>query len=390
MKVEEIKLRKRFREKTRNVDALCESIKKIGLLHPIVVDENNVLIAGLGRIRAFEELGYDEIPATKINLSDIIDKEFGFKNITQRAQVDENVVRRNFTPSEMVAIWLAMESYQGQRSLPNESLGSDRQTRAAKIIGISPQTLTRARAVVDYGNQELIEKMDETGNVSEAYKKMERIKMIEEARKKAAQYKESESIKILQGDFREITKEFSDNYFDYIITDPPYSGGYLSLWSDLSQVASRILKSGGFLITYSGTYHLYEVMTRLSEYLEYYWQVIIKQVSETQISQRNIFTMYKPLLIFAKPPIEVPNNWIVDVIEGAGRVKDSHEWQQPIEETEEILEKFTEINDLILDPMFGSGTTLIACKNKKRRCIGIDDKEENVIITKSRLVGEVL
>ncbi|MBA7549853.1 hypothetical protein ES705_42351 [subsurface metagenome] len=111
MRIEEIKLEKRFREKTRNLDALCESIKKIGLLHPIVVDENNVLIAGLGRIRAYKKLGYNEIPVTKVNLGKMIDEESDFKD-TERAQIDENVTRRDFAPSEAVDIWMAMESYE--------------------------------------------------------------------------------------------------------------------------------------------------------------------------------------------------------------------------------------------------------------------------------------
>ncbi|MBA7547893.1 hypothetical protein ES705_40334 [subsurface metagenome] len=216
-------------------------------------------------------------------------------------------------------------------------------------------------------------------------KKKDQIHKKEDAKKKASQYKKEEGIEIFSGDFREITKQFPDNHFNHIITDPPYPEKYLSLWSDLSEIAKRILKPGGFCITYSGTYHLSEVMNRLSEHLEYYWQAIIKQVEETKIPERKIFTMYKPILIFSKPPVKTQINYVRDIIEGAGRTKDSHEWQQPIEETEEILEKFTEVNDLILDPMFGSGTTLIACKNKKRRCIGIDDKEENINIVKGRL-----
>ncbi|GAJ05416.1 unnamed protein product, partial [marine sediment metagenome] len=102
-------------------------------------------------------------------------------------------------------------------------------------------------------------------------KKEEQIRKKEEAKKRALQYEKEEGIEIFHGDFKEITKRFPDNHFDHIITDPPYPEKYLPLWSDLSRIASRVLKPGGFLITYSGTYHLYEVMNRLSEHLEYYF-----------------------------------------------------------------------------------------------------------------------
>jgi len=183
MKIEEIKLGKRFREKTRNVDTLCESIKKIGLLHPIVIDENNELIAGLGRLRAHQKLGYDEILVTKINLRKMIDEESGFKN-TERAQIDENVTRRNFAPSEKVAIWQAMTSYEltGKKQPLNDSLRGYRIDRAAKILDTSRQTLTRAKAVVDYGNRKLIEEMDESDNVNKVFAEVRRLKRIEEGR----------------------------------------------------------------------------------------------------------------------------------------------------------------------------------------------------------------
>ena len=72
-----------------------------------------------------------------------------------------------------------------------------------------------------------------------------------------------------------MTKQFPDNYFDHIITDPPYLKEYLELWSDLSRIASRILKPGGFCITYASPLHLLEYLGRLSEHLEYYWQLIL-------------------------------------------------------------------------------------------------------------------
>ena len=55
----------------------------------------------------------------------------------------------------------------------------------------------------------------------------------------------------------------------------------------------------------------------------------------------------------------------------------------PIPMIERIIKMSTNENDQILDPFVGSGTTLIACANLKRRGIGIDiDKKYRKIIEK--------
>lgn len=89
-----------------------------------------------------------------------------------RGEVDENVRRKSFTLSEMVAIWLAMESHQGR--LPSDSDGSkDRMGRASKILGISTDTLSKTKQVIDYAEEkdrpELVKEMDESGNVKRIY-----------------------------------------------------------------------------------------------------------------------------------------------------------------------------------------------------------------------------
>lgn len=50
-----------------NLQELAENIKKYGILHPIVVNEQFELIAGYRRLKAAESLGWTEVPATIIS-----------------------------------------------------------------------------------------------------------------------------------------------------------------------------------------------------------------------------------------------------------------------------------------------------------------------------------
>jgi ParB family chromosome partitioning protein len=59
-----IRVGKRFRKDLGDLEILARSIKAIGLLHPIVVDRDGNLIAGLRRLRACKALGWGSIPVT--------------------------------------------------------------------------------------------------------------------------------------------------------------------------------------------------------------------------------------------------------------------------------------------------------------------------------------
>ncbi len=56
-------------------------------------------------------------------------------------------------------------------------------------------------------------------------------------------------------------------------------------------------------------------------------------------------------------------------VEGVSRV---HPTQKPVGLHVEILQEFTDEGDLVLDPFLGSGTTLLACEQAGRTCYGIE------------------
>jgi len=64
-----------------------------------------------------------------------------------------------------------------------------------------------------------------------------------------------------------------------------------------------------------------------------------------------------------------------------------HPTQKPIDLCEYLINTYTNENELILDFTCGSGTTLLASRNLKRKCIGIELEEKYCEIAKNRLTA---
>ncbi len=74
-----------------DVSELAKSINEIGLLNPISVTKDFILIAGLHRLEACKSLGWSDISANVLDVDDIT---------TQLAEIDENLVRNELSALE--------------------------------------------------------------------------------------------------------------------------------------------------------------------------------------------------------------------------------------------------------------------------------------------------
>ena len=164
LKLNKIKVGNRFRKDLGDLKQLKNSIQEIGLLHPLVVSEKNELIAGYRRLKALQELGYEESSVTVVNLEDL-----------RKGEIQENLVRKNFTVSEMVAIKRAMEPEVsvGQGKRTDLTCGNFPQVKGEKTrdilgsyVGVSGRTLEKAEKIVEAAEQhpekfgKLLEKVD--------------------------------------------------------------------------------------------------------------------------------------------------------------------------------------------------------------------------------------
>jgi N6-adenosine-specific RNA methylase IME4 len=169
----------RHRRKIGDLRALAASMEEIGLLQPVVVRPDGTLIAGERRLRAAELLGWADIPVHAVDLDAVVRGEFA-----------ENTCRKDFTPSELVAIGREVERIERDRAktrmiaahassgkLPELEKGDTRDKVAARL-GISGRTYEKARTVFEAAAADperfetLVEEMDRTGKVTGAYRKL--------------------------------------------------------------------------------------------------------------------------------------------------------------------------------------------------------------------------
>ena len=188
-RIDEIAIGERTRRDIGDLGPLAGSMAEFGLLHPIVIRPDNTLIAGERRLAAARRLGWCEIPVNVVDLDAVV-----------RGEYAENTFRKDFTPSELVAIAAEVEQVERERAKERQRHGGrrersgkltgtgDTRDKTAARLGISGRTYERAKAIVEAAEAEperfgkLLDDMDRTGRVNGVYRRLKIAKQAERIR----------------------------------------------------------------------------------------------------------------------------------------------------------------------------------------------------------------
>lgn len=99
--LEDIKIKRRVRQKPEEIEALMDSMRRYGLLNPITVNSKYVLIAGARRLEAAKRLGWRTINVVVLDSTDKISE--------LEIEIEENTQRSNFTDAELMAAYARLE-----------------------------------------------------------------------------------------------------------------------------------------------------------------------------------------------------------------------------------------------------------------------------------------
>lgn len=388
---------------------LKEDIRQRGVMVPIEFDEQGNVLDGHHRLKVCDELGIKEYPrviraglteeekrlhARKLNMAR--------RHLTQeqkrgliREQIQETPEKSDrqiaaafgVSPTTVGSTRKTMEN-EGQVSKLDTSKGADGKEYPRSVerrpVSVFNPTKREERAL---HNPKVVERM---AHGESALSAARNINVEAKAERKAYTLEDempSDICRLFQGDITSGLQEIESESVDFIITDPPYPREYIPLYGDLSKFAARVLKPNGSLIVMCGQSYLPEVISQLSEAMTYHWcMVYLTQGGQSpQLFHKRVNTFWKPLLWFVKD--EYKGDYIGDVLKSPPNDNDKrfHEWGQSLGGMKDIIERFTNPGDVILDPFLGGGTTGAAAVSMNRKFIGVDIEQKNVDISMERI-----
>jgi hypothetical protein len=86
---------------------------------------------------------------------------------------------------------------------------------------------------------------------------------------------------------------------DLFLTDFPYGADFLDQLEDLAALARRTLVEGGLFVTYSGQFHLPQVIAAFGKHLTYRWTAASINAHANLVFPLNILSQQKPILIYS-------------------------------------------------------------------------------------------
>ena len=408
--IDQIQISGRYRKNLGDLAPLVSSVQAIGLLQPVVVDSENRLIAGQRRIEAAKMLGWTEIEA--VVAADLND---ALRLLV--AQRDENTCRKDFTPSEAVALGTDLETEERKAAKVRKHTRGSRggklpppktRDRVATAVGMRAKTYEKAKAVVAAAQEDperfgpLVEEMDDTGKVDRAYSKVRRAKRAAEERANAERPAEEWVLTAAQ----DVVPCAA------LITDPPY--GILDepweperLESFTREWCSRWSACGAdTILIFWSQRHLWPGREWFDQALTGYefQQLLVWHYpnNKSPQSRRGFKQTWEPIFFYRRKgsPRQVrlsDEHWgdefhdfdchVAPVPQSNfnGADMKQHPAQKPVEVMRWLINAVTRSGELVCDPFAGSGTTGIAALQLGRRFHGIENNPEYLAIAKGRI-----
>ena len=190
------------------------------------------------------------------------------------------------------------------------------------------------------------------------------------------------------GDCREILPMIEP--VDLVLTDPPYGVNKDEndslVWNDLKLLLLPIFQLPKLKLIFSSTKSLLNYLTLLPDYLDI--AIFYKPYANNRgiTTEWNLFDFI--IIAGRKPEYRPKDNFykyeLFPTMDGK-----PHPYPKPLKIIKELVNDYSQINNLIFDPFLGSGTTCVAAKNLNRKSIGIEINPKYCEIAVKRLRQEV-
>lgn len=326
----------------KNLESIKGSLAKFGQQKPIVVNNDNVVVAGNGTLEAARQLGWKEI----------------------------NVVRTELTGTDITAFGLA------------DNRTSELATWDMDVLPellASLQELDFDLSSIGFDADDLDKLMPE--EIEPGLTDDDAVPENVETRCKPGDLWILGNHRLLCGDstnVQHVERLMNGQKADMVFTDPPYGVGYkynshdddvtkeqhAQFSKDLINLALSI--SDRFIIT-PGCYNL-DLYCKISEPNHIGCWTKTNAMSPGRVTH---FWTWEPIFFYGKWSRKRGNdvfNFPVSRQPDTG----GHTCPKPLALWQDIVENFSDQKDKILDFFLGSGSTLIACEKTNRKCYGME------------------
>jgi DNA modification methylase len=414
----------RVRKDFGNLDELCDSIRAVGLIQPIVITRENQLIAGERRLRALRKIGVKELPHGKLFIYN--DEQDKLK--LQAMEIEENVKRKELSWQEAVtAKKRLLEVMQQIHGVARPGYPSRSDTLGITSAGFG---INKLAALLGESNAQTSKDI-ELANLIESVPQLARAETKEAARRQASLAilvagaiqtqaknppKTEQKWTLYEGDFVNNVNSCEPESIDLIIVDPPYGGdssgmgpnskqliapefqdglrSTLAILESLAISSFKLLRPDRFAAFFFGFYIYNDLVFQLTKsgfIVDLTPLIWVKNTVINTTPYTRYGRSYEPILIARKgePKLIRPSQRDViavqNVITTGVQEKKYYQAQKPVELIERLILDMSPPGSTVVDFCAGSGTTGVAALKNGRRAILFEKDIVACSIIKARL-----
>jgi hypothetical protein len=377
------------------IKQIASSIKEFGFNNPVLIDKDNGIIAGHGRVLAAQRLGWTEVPTIALeHLTETQKKAF--------ILADNRIAMNSSWDNEILAIEL--EALNGEMDLTdlgfepgeiNKLLNGDI-IDGLTDVDDTPATPKEPKAmygdVYQLGEHRLMcgdsTKEEDVQKLLYPYGD-ETMHCISDPPYGIAYDPKTDKYDMIKND---------DVFLDYIGLAKKYTNGFFYMWTGyqvvdewMKRIKQEFAKVTNIIIWHKGGGGMGDCMRTLSSDFEIGLVVHRDNLIQSgRIGSVWDFQEEEKAEWIAKASKDELKQLVNRMTEGpvvwkVGKDNTAfymHPTQKPVEVNQKALKHFTKLGDVVVDLFLGSGSNLIACETLQRKCAGmeLDPKYVDVII----------
>jgi len=348
------------------ITQIVSSIKEFGFTNPILIDKDNSIIAGHGRLQAVKRLGYEEVPCILIS------------GLT-KTQIKALIIADN---------QLALNAGWDLEKLSVEIEGLEEDKFDLSLLGFEEDFL---KDLLFKENEGLTDEDAAPDAPENPKSKPKDIWLLGSHKLICGDSTKAEDYKLL----------FKDNLADMIFTDPPYNVDYSGRGkNDLGKIINDNMDENKFVLFLDDVFKLMSDNLKPLSILyvchpdshskpkiafeiafdKYFKKssTLIWNKGNAGMGWQDYRSQHEPILYGWKEG-KGKHNFYGDRtktsiwnIKRDNTTEYKHPTRKPVELVKEAILNSSKEKDIIFDPFSGSGSTLIACEKLNRICYGIE------------------